>query len=186
MRNQLSKTCPNCGKLNPIHENHCTNCGHKLPVNAAQTLGYTQPQSKRQAMVVFTILGLVLLVGVIGISIRQNQEILRTSSINAIPFKVEFFDQHNHQVMVRYLAGKTRKSRNGYATGTLKVTTNMKNGHSQQASYVDSRAAKSLVINSTPKMTFYYNTRYGKFNDYGRCRVSGQPAITHFRMVKLD
>lgn len=186
MSKQLSKTCPNCGKLNSIHESYCTNCGHKLPVSSEKTVGYTRPQSKCQAMIVFAILGLALFLGVVGISIRQNQEILRTSSINAIPFKVEFFDHHNHQVMVRYLKGETRKSRNGYATGTLKVMTTMKHGHGQSVSYVDSRAAKSLVINSSPKMTFYYNHRYGKFNDYGKCKVSGQPTIKRFRMIKMD
>lgn len=186
MRKQISKTCPNCGKLNSIHESYCTNCGHKLPATGDKTIGYTQLHSKRQAMVIFTFLGLALLLAIIGISIRQNQEILRTSSVNAIPFKIEFYDRHNHLVMIRYVKGETRKSRNGYATGTLRVTTTLRNNHGQQAAYVDSRAARSLVINSSPRMTFYYDTRYGKFNDYGRCRVTGQPAIKRFRMIKMD
>lgn len=186
MKKQISKTCPNCGKLNSIHEGYCTNCGTKLPAVGDKTIGYTQRQSRKQPTIVFALLALFLVAGIVVFSIQQNQQILRTSSVNVIPIKIEFFDQHNHQVMVRYIKGKTRKSRDGFANGTLVVTKKLKHDRGQMATYVDSRARKSLVINSQPKMTFYYKNRYGKFNDYGKCKVSGVPMIRKFRMIKMD
>lgn len=186
MSKQISKTCPKCGKLNPIHESYCTNCGSKLPAAGDKTIGYARQPSKKQPTIVFSLLALILVVGVVIFSIQQNQKILRTSSVNVMPIKIEFFNHHGKQVMVRYIKGEARKSRNGYASGTLLVTKKLKHGHGQKASYVDSRAQKTFVINSTPKMTFYYDTRYGKFRDYGRCRVAGQPDIKKFRMIKMD
>ncbi|WP_283587772.1 zinc ribbon domain-containing protein [Limosilactobacillus viscerum] len=186
MKKQISKTCPKCGKLNSIHEGYCTNCGAKLPAIGDKTVGYTQRKSRKQPMIVFSLLALFLVAGIVLFSIQQNQKVLRTSSVNVIPIKIEFFNQHNRQVMVRYIKGKTRKSRNGYASGTLVVSKKLKHDHGQEASFFDSRARKSLVINSQPKMTFYYKNRYGKFNDYGNCKVAGMPEIRQFRMIKMD
>ncbi|WP_251547584.1 zinc ribbon domain-containing protein [Limosilactobacillus caecicola] len=139
---KLSKTCPHCGKLNSIHETNCTNCGAPLPQSGEKIIGYTQPKSKRSVAVTFILLAIVLITGVVAISIKQNQEILRTSSVNVVPFKIKFFNQHNRLVMVRYIKGKSRTSKNGYATGTMVVTKQLKATHSDVVSYEDSRAKK--------------------------------------------
>lgn len=117
--------------------------------------------------------------------VKQNQPILRTTSMTITPFRVEFYNRQGQRVMTRYLRGGASTRRRGYARGTVMVSNHLK-GHQTKATYVDSRAQGSLVINSHPRLTFIYEHRRGKFNDYGRCRVAGHPEIKTFRMVKLD
>lgn len=185
MKKRLSITCTNCGKLNSINQKYCTSCGHQLPAVNQKVMSQNYPKKKRTTIIIMALLVLVIIGGLLSFSIKQNQQILRTSSLNVTPFKVEFFDQHNHLVMTRYLRGVRRHSTNGYARGKLAISKTLR-GKRTTVSYIDSRAKKSFVIYSNPKITFYYEKRYGKFNDYGRCQIANNRSIKSFRMIKLD
>lgn len=101
------------------------------------------------------------------------------------PFRVDFYNQRHKLVMTKYFRGGASKRHYGYASGTMQISNRLK-GRQTKVTYVDSRAKEKMVVNSKPQLTFYYESRRGKFNDYGRCRVAGYPAIKTFRMTKLD
>ena len=53
--NELSITCPNCGKLNVIGSNRCSNCGQRLPAQKQWKVQHHRTLSKRMVGVILTI-----------------------------------------------------------------------------------------------------------------------------------
>lgn len=129
--------------------------------------------------------GLFFVVILLALVVKQNQPLLRTSTMTVTPFRVDFYNQHRELAMTKYFRGGASKRRYGYASGTLQISDQLK-GRQTKVTYIDSRAKEKMVVNSKPQLTFYYESRRGKFNDYGRCRVAGHPEIKTFRMTKLD
>lgn len=185
MRKQISITCPHCGKLNQRERRYCASCGQPLPAANQPGQEVVAKRLKKRNRVALAILGAFAVAIFVSFVIMANQPLLRTSALNVTPFRVDFFNRAHHKVMSRYLRGNQSDRHYGYAEGTMNVSNALKK-KGTAAKYIDSRARYSLVVYSRPQMTFYYNSRRGKFNDWGRCKVAGHPEIKTFRMIKLD
>ncbi len=185
MNKKMSITCPHCGKLNPRTASNCINCGQPLPISNQPGRLVMQRQLKRYQR--WALGGVICFFAIIllALVIKQNQPVLRTSSMTVTPFRVDFYNRHHRVVMVKYLRGGISRRHYGYARGTLYVSNHLK-GKKEKAVYVDSRDKMMFVVDSHPRLTFYYSSRRGKFNDYGHCRVSDHSEIKTFRMTKLD
>lgn len=186
MKKQFSITCPYCGKLNRQNQKYCSSCGKKLPSYNRPGQQLVRQHHRRNNRVTQIILGAFLAVIIIVLSLQHNQPLLRTSDLSLVPYHAFFLNRQHHRVMDRYLWMDKVKRRKEYAEGTLLINRHANKKKASHVHFTDSRARYSFVIDSRPKITFYYPNRHGKFNDHGRCRVSGHPEIVYFRMIKLD
>lgn len=186
MKKQFSITCPYCGKLNRQNQKYCSSCGKKLPSYNRPGQQLVRQHHRRNNRVTQIILGAFLAVIIIVLSLQHNQPLLRTSDLSLVPYHAVFLNRQHHRVMDRYLWMDKVKRRKEYAEGTLLINRHANKKKASHVHFTDSRARYSFVIDSRPKITFYYPNRHGKFNDHGRCRVSGHLEIVYFRMIKLD
>ncbi len=181
--NELSITCPNCGKLNVIGSERCSNCGQPLPAQKQWEGQHHRPLSKRVVGVIITVAA-VLAIGLLGLIIQHNQVLSYTIFVNNAPQKVIFYDAHRHPVKMLYLIGDRRKKTADGVQGTLVVAKRIrpdKNYRSlKPVRYVDSRQRGLLKIQSDPAMKFYYPSRNGKLKSNGRCKITGHPEIKYF------
>ncbi|MDD6431526.1 MAG: zinc ribbon domain-containing protein [Lactobacillaceae bacterium] len=181
--NELSITCPNCGKLNVIGSKCCSNCGQPLPVQKQWEGQQHRPLSKRVVGVILTVAA-VLAIGLLGLIIQHNQVLSYTTFLNEAPQKVIFYDVHRHPVKTLYLIGDRRKKTNEGIQGTLVISKKVridKNYRSlKPVHYTDNRQHGLLEVQSDPVMKFYYPSRSGKLKLNGRCEIVGHPEIKYF------
>lgn len=181
--NELSITCPNCGKLNVIGSKCCSNCGQPLPVQKQWEGQQHRPLSKRVVGVILTVAA-VLAIGLLGFIIQHNQVLSYTTFLNEAPQKVIFYDTHRHPVKTLYLIGDRRKKTTDGIRGTLVISKRVridKNYRSlKPVHYTDNRQRGLLEVQSGPVMKFYYPSRSGKLKMNGRCEVVGHPEIKYF------
>lgn len=180
---ELSITCPNCGKLNVIGSKNCSNCGQPLPAQKQWVGQRHRSLSKRVVGVIITIAA-VLAIGLLGLIIQHNQVLSYTTFLNEAPQKVIFYDRHHHPVKTLYLIGDRRKKTADGIQGTLVVARKIhldKNYRSlKPVRYIDSRQHGFLKIQSDPVMKFYYPSRNGKLKSNGQCKITGHPEIKYF------
>lgn len=187
MREPISVTCPACGKLNQRRQEYCISCGHRLPAPAGLEAAGLARQRRRKHQKALAVVGAFLLLILVAVMVTQNQPLLRSSTLSAAPAHITFYDRQGHQVMEKYLWGGSRIARRGYASGWVRVGNGLTDRkRASWVHYVDSRARQVWVVDSQPKLTFYYARPRGKYNDWGRCWVAGHPEIVTFRMTKLD
>lgn len=181
--NELSITCPNCGKLNVIGSNRCSNCGQRLPAQKQWKVQHHRTLSKRMVGVILTIAA-VLAIGLLGLIVQHNQVLSYTTFLNEAPQKVIFYDAHHHPVKTLYLIGDHRKKTTAGIQGTLVISKRVridKNYRSlKRVYYTDNRQHGLLEVQSDPVMKFYYPSRSGKLKLNGRCEIAGYPKIRYF------
>lgn len=186
MKKQFSITCPYCGKLNRPNQKYCSSCGKQLPSDNRPGLQFIKQHHRHNNRLSQIILGIFFAVIIISLCLQHNQPLLRTSDLSLVPYHVVFLNRQHHHVMDRYLWAHKVKHRKEYADGTILISPHANKKKASHVHFTDSRARYSFEIDSHPKITFYYPNRHGKFNDRGKCRVSGHPNIVYFRMIKLD
>lgn len=181
--NELSITCPTCGKLNVIGSKRCSNCGRPLPAQKQWEGQQHRPLSKRVVGVIITITA-VLAIGLLGLIIQHNQVLSYTIFVNNAPQKVIFYDTHRRPVRTLYLIGDRRKKTADGVQGTLVIARRIKVDKDYRdlkpVRYVDSRQRGLLKIQSDPVMEFYYPSRHGKLKSNGQCKIVGHPEIKYF------
>lgn len=181
--NGLSITCPNCGKLNVIGSDRCSNCGQPLPIKK-QWEGQPRHHISKRVIGVTLTIAIVLMMIFLGIIIQHNQVLSYTTFINSAPQKVVLSDAHHHPVKTIYLIGDRRRKTTTGIQGTLVVANKIRPDRNYRslkpAFYTDSRQRGMLKIESKPTMIFYYPNQNGKLKSNGECRVAGYSAVKYF------
>lgn len=181
--NELSITCPKCGKLNVIGSEYCSNCGEPLPVQKQLRGRRYRSLSRRMVGVILTITMVVAMI-LLGVIIQHNQVLSYTTFLNSAPQKVIFSDAHHRPVKTVYLIGDRFKRTADETRGTLVIAKAIhtdKNYHSlTPVHYIDSHRRGLLEIQSKPAMKFYYPRGTEKLKSNGRCEIAGHPEIKYF------
>lgn len=179
----LSITCPNCGKLNVIGSERCSNCGRPLPIKKQWEGQLHHHISKRVVGSTLTI-AVVLVMIFLGIIIQHNQVLSYTTFINSAPQKVVLANAHHHPVKTVYLIGDRRQKTATGVQGTLVVANRIRSDKNYRSlkpvDYIDSRQRGMLEVKSKPAMDFYYPSQDGKLKYNGECRVARHPAVKYF------
>ena len=187
MDKKLSITWPNCGKLNVIGSERCSNCGQPLPQRDQWRVRRRHYLSRQMVGLIVTA-AVVVALFLVGVIIQHNQSLSYATFLNAAPQKVVLLDAKHHPIRSLYLVGDERKVHAGVTRGTLVATKRLKYDYraDKPIRYVDNRRAGTFILESQPRMCFYYPKDTGKLKYNGRCTVAGEPQVKYFSWQNLS